>query len=159
MEAAEMSTTPIVGPSTEILKDLNLRLELLVSKGKSINVTDPQSDLEAKEFRVECKSYEKAVDLFCDGDITDLSERLTKLRKAKKELLLPMEVILTAVDNMRKPWEENERKAAEKEQAKYGNTVEIRPAIPSLQGVASRRMYRVAVEDEDAVLLAWMKAK
>ena len=154
-----MEVIPIKLSEEEALAKLNQQVAALVAKGRSIEVIDPATDLQAKQFRVECKSYEKAVDLFCDGDIQDATERVAKLRTAKKELLLPMEIILEAVDNNRKAWEEKERQLADKEGEKFGDTITIRPRIPTLQGVASTRRYKVAVEDEDEILLAWMKAK
>jgi hypothetical protein len=158
-----MSTEVIPISKLDSLEKLDAALSVLVARGESIEVSDQLTDLQAKEFEVECKSYEKAVDLFSDPEITELRERTTHLVSAKKSLLAPMLRVFELVKGKRRKWEEAERVAAEKANAKQpkrgGEAIQISPAIPTLQGVQSRRLYRVAVEDEDAILVAWALAK
>ena len=158
-----------IGTTQVTLDRLNERLGMLIKKGEAIRVTDVRSCLAAKQFRVECKGYEKAVDLYADGDIQDASERLSKLRAAKKILLAPVLAVLDVVDKNRRTWEEQERQAAEhdvenlresfKKQGRSGEPIEVRPAIPTLEGTQSRRRYCVKLNDPDAVLEDWAKAK
>lgn len=158
-----MTTQVIPISKLDSLEKLDKALSVLVARGEGIEVSDQLTDLAAKEFEVECKSYEKAVDLFADPDITELRERVTHLVSAKKALLAPMLRVFELVKTKRRAWEEAERKAAEKETAKAnrkgGEAIEIRPSIPTLQGAQSRRLYKVKVEDADAILLEWLKAK
>lgn len=98
------------------LTQLNETLAALIQRGGGMEVKDAASDLEAKQFKVEVKSYEKAVDLFADGDIQDAKERLSKLQGAKKMLLAPLQSVLEVVERKRRTWEEDERRKAEAEQ-------------------------------------------
>lgn len=136
----------------EVIKRLNAKVSELIKKGESIDVTNPETCLEAKSFEVECKSYEKAVDLYADGDITDAKERLSKLQTAKKMLLIPMQAILVVVRAKRRAWEEVERREAEKEQANINKKsdvpLQVKPAIPSLPGVRSFRQWKFKIVNE-----------
>jgi hypothetical protein len=158
-----MTTQVIPISKLDSLEKLSTALEALVSRGETIEVSDQVTDLRAKEFEVECKSYEKAVDLFADPEITELRERTTHAVSAKKALLAPMLRVFEMVRTKRRQWEEAERVAAEKATAKAnkkgGEAVEVKPAIPTLAGAQSRRQYKVSVEDEDAVLYEWLKAE
>src|SRR5258708_7964183 len=98
---------------SQVLAQLNQKLDELVKRGEAIKVTDQTSDILAKQFKVEVKSYEKAVDLFSDGDIQDAKERLSKFQTAKKMLLNPAMQILETVERGRKAWEEIERQRTE----------------------------------------------
>ena len=160
-----MSITQVV-TDTEKLKyvdELNERIAALVERGEGIRVVDAATDLEAKQFELDCKGYEKAVDLYADADIQEARERASKLVAAKKMLLDPILKILGRVKSQRRWWEEQERAAAEKEQKaadkKCGEPIQIRPSIPTLQGTQSRRLYKAKVNDPDAVLEAWAKAR
>jgi hypothetical protein len=106
----------IVKANEHAIEQLNQKLGELIERGKSIDVRDQATCLEAKQFRVEAKSYEKAVDLYADGDIQDAKERLTKLQAAKKMLLAPLVAVLEDVERNRRTWEEDERRKAEAEQ-------------------------------------------
>jgi hypothetical protein len=163
MEAVKMTTQVIPISKLDSLEKLSATLEKLVARGDSIEVRDPLTDLQAKEFEVECKSYEKAVDLFTDPEITELRERVTHAVSAKKALMAPMLRVFELVRTKRRAWEESERVAAEKANAKQpkkgGEAVQVSPSIPTLAGAQSRRMYKVSVEDEDAVLYEWLKAE
>lgn len=107
--------TQLVSANSQ-LEQLNEKLAALVNRGNSLQVKDAETCIAAKEFKVECKSYEKAVELATDGEIQDAKERLTKLQNAKKMLLLPMQTALDAVERRRRTWEEDERRRAEAEQ-------------------------------------------
>lgn len=158
-----MTTGVIPFSKLDSLDKLNEAVSVLVAKGESIDVCDASTDLVAKQFLVECKSYEKAVDLFSDPEITDLRERTSRLVAAKKSLLAPMLRVFEMVKGRSRVWEEAERvataKANEKANKKGGEAIEIKPAIPTLQGVPSRRLYKVRVENADAVLEDYLKAK
>jgi hypothetical protein len=158
-----MTTQLVPISKLDSLEKLNAALSALVARGEGIEVSDQRTDLQAKEFEIECKSYEKAVDLFADGEIQDLRERTSKAVAAKKALLSPMLRVFEMVKSSRRRWEEAERVATEKEQAKQnkrgGEPIEIKPAIPTLAGAQSRRLYKVKVESEDAILYEWVKAE
>jgi hypothetical protein len=147
----------------EAVERLNERLSELIKKGEAIKVSDAKSCLEAKMYEVEVKSYYSAVDEYANPDINDADERLKRLRAAKKMLLAPLDAVLATVKGIRKYWEEQERVASEKEQAKAdkkgGEPITIRPSIPTLQGTQSRRQYKVAVENADLVLQAYIDAR
>jgi len=98
------------------LATLNQKMALLVAKGESLKVCDQATDLDAKQFELEVKSYEKAVDLYADADIQDATERLNRLRIAKMKLLQPLVLVRDKVKNIRRAWEEAERRAAEAEE-------------------------------------------
>jgi hypothetical protein len=100
----------------ETLARLNEKVGELIATGEKITVTDAASCLWAKQFSVSVKSYQKAVDLYADGDIQDAKERLSTLQAAKKMLLAPVVAIFEAVETKRKRWEEDERRKAEAEQ-------------------------------------------
>lgn len=108
--------TQLINVGEEALQQLNEKLAALIKRGEAIEVKDAGTCIAAKEFKVECRSYEKAVELATDGDIQDAKERLTKLQNAKKMLLLPMQTALGAVERRRRMWEEDERRRAEAEQ-------------------------------------------
>lgn len=103
-------------PKNESLAKLNQKVGELIALGEKIEVRDATSCLEAKQFSIQVKSYQKAVDLYADGDIQDAKERLSGLQAGKKMLLAPVVAILEAVDTKRKRWEEDERRKAEAEQ-------------------------------------------
>lgn len=102
-------------PKNESLAKLNQKVGELIALGEKIEVRDAASCLEAKQFSIQVKSYQKAVDLYADGDIQDAKERLSGLQAGKKMLLAPVVAILEAVDTKRKRWEEDERRKAEAE--------------------------------------------
>jgi len=106
---------PILQQSID-LAALNQKMSALVVKGEAIKVCDQTTDLDAKQFELEVKSYEKAVDLYADADIQDATERLNRLRIAKMKLLQPLVLVRDKVKNIRKAWEESERRAAEVEE-------------------------------------------
>lgn len=187
------------------LTQLNETLAALIQRGGGIQVKDAASDLEAKQFKVEVKSYEKAVDLFTDGDIQDAKERLSKLQAAKKMLLAPLEAIAETVERKRRTWEEDERRRAEAEQRRLQEEarkvaearaaeerkarekeiakqqregeigkreakalkeqaaaderfaasdvpeVKVQAAIPTLQGTASRRVWKFRIVDANRI--------
>src|SRR6266851_4846159 len=108
-----MSISQIVPQKQEILQQLNERVAALVKHGESIDVKDQASDVLAKQFKVEVKSYEKAVDLYADADIQDVKERLSTLQTAKKMLLAPVLAVFETVERRRKAWEEQERQRTE----------------------------------------------
>jgi hypothetical protein len=100
----------------ETLARLNEKVGELIATGEKIEVKDAETCLWAKQFSVSVKSYQKAVDLYADGDIQDAKERLSTLQAAKKMLLAPVQNIFERVEIMRKRWEEEERRKAEAEQ-------------------------------------------
>jgi hypothetical protein len=106
---------PILQQSLD-LTALNQKMSALVAKGESLKVCDQTTDLDAKQFELEVKSYEKAVDLYADADIQDATERLNRLRIAKMKLLQPLVLVRDKVRGIRKAWEEAERRAAEAEE-------------------------------------------
>ena len=106
---------PILQQSID-LAALNQKMALLVAKGEAIKVCDQATDLDAKQFELEVKSYEKAVDLYADADIQDATERLNRLRIAKMKLLQPLVLVRDKVRGIRRAWEEAERRAAEVEE-------------------------------------------
>src|SRR6516165_4854694 len=106
---------PILQQSID-LAALNQKMSALVAKGEAIKVCDQATDLDAKQFELEVKSYEKAVDLYADADIQDATERLNRLRIAKMKLLQPLVLVRDKVRGIRKAWEEAERRAAEAEE-------------------------------------------
>lgn len=158
-----MTTQVIPISRLDSLEKLNEALSKLVSRGEAIEVKDAASDLEAKQFKIECDSYEKAVDLLCDPEIVELRERTSKAVASKKVLLDPVLRVKKLVIEGYRAWEEAERKAAEKEAAKAnkkgGEAVQVKPSIPTLQGAQSRRLYKVQVVDHDAILFEFIKAK
>src|SRR6516165_12039978 len=89
---SESDLVPILQQSID-LAALNQKMALLVAKGESIKVCDQATDLDAKQFELEVKSYEKAVDLYADADIQDATERLNRLRIAKMKLLQPLVLV------------------------------------------------------------------
>jgi len=147
------------------VEKLNEHLAVLVKRGEAIHVTDQATDLQAKQYEIECTSYEKAVDVYADPDIADARERLSGLQAAKKMLLAPVLTVMGVVRSQRRLWEEQERQAAEREQKtkenskRPGGPIEIKPSIPTLQGAQSRRIYKVKVTDADVILAAWAKAR
>lgn len=153
-----MATETQVISISQTLEKLNEKLTALVARGDSMEVSDPASDLAAKQFKIECDSYEKAVDLFADPDITDLRERVSKLVVAKKALLDPVLRVKKLVIEKYRAWEESERVAAENDKGAPKGAV-VKPSIPTLAGALSRRLYKVAVENEDVILLEWVKAR
>jgi hypothetical protein len=120
-----MATSQIMPQKEEILQQLNERVAALVRRGESIDVKDQASDVLAKQFKVEVKSYEKAVELYADGDIQEVKERLSSLQTAKKMLLAPVLAILETVERRRKAWEEEERRKAEAEQRRLQEEARI----------------------------------
>src|SRR6516162_10455743 len=136
---------PVLQKSLD-LAALNQKMSALVAKGEAIKVCDQTTDLDAKQFELEVKSYEKAVDLYADADIQDATERLNRLRIAKMKLIQPLVLVRDKVRGIRKAWEERERRAAEEEQAKLQakemkkprderQQVTVMPAIPTVAGV------------------------
>lgn len=109
-------TQTAIEPRKEALEKLNQKVGELIASGQKIEVKDAATCLEAKQFSIQVKSYQKAVDLYADGDIQDAKERLSTLQAAKKMLLAPVVAILEAVETKRKRWEEEERQKAEAEQ-------------------------------------------
>ena len=109
-------TQTAMAPKQEALDKLNQKVGELIASGQKIEVKDAATCLEAKQFSIEVKSYQKAVELYADGDIQDAKERLSTLQAAKKMLLAPVVAILEAVETKRKRWEEEERQKAEAEQ-------------------------------------------
>lgn len=107
--------TPVLQKSLDLTK-LNQAVAALVAKGESIEVSDASTCLDAKQFELNCKEYEKAVDLYTDADITAKQAELNQLRIAKKRLLDPMQNVKALVQGRRKHWEELERRNAEAEQ-------------------------------------------
>jgi hypothetical protein len=99
----------------EALERLNQRVGELIALGEKIEVKDAVSCLEAKQFSIQVKSYQKSVDLYADGDIQNAKERLSTLQAAKKMLLAPVAIISEAVEMKRKRWEESERLRTEQE--------------------------------------------
>lgn len=160
-----MTTQVIPISRLDSLEKLNEALTKLVARGEAIEVKDAASDLEAKQFKIECDSYEKAVDLLCDPEIVELRERTSKAVASKKVLLDPVLRVKKLVIEGYRAWEEAERKAAEKEQAKLNkggkeaSLASVKPSIPTLQGAQSRRLYKVQVVDQDAILFEFIKAK
>jgi hypothetical protein len=178
VKAKEQLTTndenlvPLLQKSLD-LTALNQKMSALVAKGESLKVCDQATDLDAKQFELEVKSYEKAVDLYADADIQDATERLNRLRIAKMKLLQPLVLVRDKVRGIRKAWEEAERRAAEAEenrlqaeaqkvrerevnaQLRKGEIgkreaeqlklevpkVTVKPSIPTMQGVQSRRNW------------------
>lgn len=149
-----MATKAIVTERQSALIALNEKLTLLVKRGEGIEVKDASGDLQAKQFEIEAKSFFKAVDLYTDAEITDANERLSKLRIAKKLLLAPLEAVYERVRTIRKQWEEAERQAAEKEGRKLD--LEVKPGIPTVAGVQSRRNWRFKVKDVRKMKREWM---
>ena len=149
----------IIGRQQAIIA-LNEKLSLLVRRGEAIEVKDASGDLQAKQYEVEVKSYFKAVDLFADGEIQDVKERLGKLTVAKKLLLAPLQAVYEKVRQLRRAWEENERKEAEKEASKlskkHGQEIDVKPSIPTVAGVQSRRNWKFNVKDAKKVKREWM---
>ena len=169
---------PILQQSLD-LTALNQKMSALVAKGESLKVCDQATDLDAKQFELEVKSYEKAVDLYADADIQDATERLNRLRIAKMKLLQPLVLVRDKVRGIRKAWEEAERRAAEAEenrlQAEAQKTrerevnaqlrkgeigkreaeqlklevpkVTVKPSIPTISGVQSRRNWTFEIVD------------
>jgi len=169
---------PILQQSID-LAALNQKMSALVAKGEAIKVSDQATDLDAKQFELEVKSYEKAVDLYADADIQDATERLNRLRIAKMKLLQPLVLVRDKVKNIRKAWEEAERRAAEAEeerlqveaqkernkevaaQLRRGEIgkreaeqmklevpkVTVKPSIPTMQGIQSRRNWTFEIVD------------
>src|SRR6516164_3923442 len=167
---SESDLVPILQQSLD-LTALNQKMSALVAKGESLKVCDQATDLDAKQFELEVKSYEKAVDLYADADIQDATERLNRLRIAKMKLLQPLVLVRDKVRGIRKAWEEAERRAAEAEenrlqaeaqkvrerevnaQLRKGEIgkreaeqlklevpkVTVKPSIPTISGVQSRR--------------------
>jgi colicin import membrane protein len=186
------------------------RVDQLVKKGEAIQVSDASTCLAAKEFKVECKSYEQAVNLYTDSNIQNAKERLAHLQTGKKQLLAPMQSILDTVESRRRRWEEEERRKAEAEarklqeemrkqaeqrseeerrarerevekarkageigkreaerlkkeaaveaQAQAANVpkIEVKAAIPTLQGVASRRQWKFRIVAMNKIPLDFM---
>jgi len=146
---------PILQQSID-LAALNQKMSALVAKGESLKVCDQATDLDAKQFELEVKSYEKAVDLYADADIQDATERLNRLRIAKMKLLQPLVLVRDKVRGIRKAWEEAERVAAEKDEAKQQakedkkpkserQQISVVPAIPTVAGVPSRRNWKFRI--------------
>jgi hypothetical protein len=204
-----MSNMEITLPN-EALAKLTDRMTELVKKGEAIQVADASSCLAAKEFKVECKSYEQAVNLYADADIQNVKERLAHLQTGKKQLLAPIQSVLETVEGRRKRWEEDERRkaeaearklqeemrkeaerkseeerrfrerevekarkageigkreaerlkaqAAEEAKAQAANVpqIEVKPAIPTLQGVASRRQWKFRIVAMNKIPLDFM---
>jgi hypothetical protein len=184
VKAKEQFTTndenlaPLLQKSLD-LTALNQKMSALVAKGESIKVCDQMTDLDAKQFELEVKSYEKAVDLYADGDIQDATERLNRLRIAKMKLLQPLVLVRDKVRGIRKAWEEGERRAAEAEEKRLQDEaqkarekevnaqlrkgeigkreaeqmklevpkVTVKPSIPTMQGVQSRRNWTFEIVD------------
>ena len=172
---------PILQQSLD-LTALNQKMSALVAKGESLKVCDQATDLDAKQFELEVKSYEKAVDLYADADIQDATERLNRLRIAKMKLLQPLVLVRDKVRGIRKAWEEAERKAAEMEEKRLQAEAElayqkevaaqlrrgeigkreaaqnlasgvgvprvtVKPSIPTISGVQSRRNWTFEIVD------------
>jgi hypothetical protein len=169
---------PILQQSID-LAALNQKMALLVAKGEAIKVCDQATDLDAKQFELEVKSYEKAVDLYADADIQDATERLNRLRIAKMKLLQPLVLVRDKVRGIRKAWEEAERRAAEAEAQRLQDFAEearkkevagmlrrgeigkreaeqlklevpkvtVKPSIPIISGVQSRRNWTFEIVD------------
>jgi len=173
---------PILQQSID-LAALNQKMSALVAKGESLKVCDQATDLDAKQFELEVKSYEKAVDLYADADIQNATERLNRLRIAKMKLLQPLVLVRDKVRGIRKAWEEAERRAAEVEenrlqaeaqkarekevaaQLRRGEIgkreaeqlklevpkVTVKPSIPTISGVQSRRRWVFGIADPDKI--------
>src|SRR6516164_9400403 len=169
---------PILQQSLD-LTALNQKMSALVAKGESLKVCDQTTDLDAKQFELEVKSYEKAVDLYADADIQDATERLNRLRIAKMKLLQPLVLVRDKVRGIRKAWEEAERRAAEAEAQRLQDFAEearkkevagmlrrgeigkreaeqlklevpkvtVKPSIPTISGVQSRRNWTFEIVD------------
>ena len=155
------SETQVISIS-QTLEKLNAQLSALVARGDSLEVSDPATDLAAKQFKIECDSYEKAVDLLCDPEITELRERVSKAVVTKKALLDPVLRVKKDVIAKYRAWEEAERVAAAKEAEKLkkkGETVTVKPSIPTLAGAPSTRRFKVKVVSKEAFLLEWIKAR
>jgi len=161
MEQLGQDLTPLLQQSID-LAALNQKMSALVAKGEAIKVCDQTTDLDAKQFELEVKSYEKAVDLYADADIQDATERLNRLRIAKMKLIQPLVLVRDKVRGIRKAWEERERRAAEEEQAKLQakemkkprderQQVTVMPAIPTVAGVPSRRNWKFKVVNPNKV--------
>ncbi len=140
-----MSTSQIVPQKEEMLQQLNERVAALVKRGESIDVKDQASDVLAKQFKVEVKSYEKAVELYADGDIQEVKERLSTLQTAKKMLLAPVLAILETVERGRKAWEEQERQRTEAIQ----RAEQERARIETERKAAEERRERECLVEEE----------
>ncbi len=140
-----MATAEIIKQKDEVLGQLNERVAALVKRGEAIQVTDQASDVLAKQFKVEVKSYEKAVELYADGDIQDAKERLSTLQTAKKMLLAPVLEVFETVEKRRKLWEEEERKKAEAEQRREQERARIEAARKAAD--ERREQERIAEEE------------
>ena len=179
---SESDLVPILQQSID-LAALNQKMSALVAKGESLKVCDQTTDLDAKQFELEVKSYEKAVDLYADADIQDATERLNRLRIAKMKLLQPLVLVRDKVRGIRKAWEEAERRAAEVEenrlqaeaqkarekevnaQLRKGEIgkreaeqmklevprVTVKPSIPTISGVQSRRNWTFEIVNENLI--------
>src|SRR6516164_4542277 len=179
---SESDLVPILQQSID-LTALNQKMALLVAKGESLKVCDQMTDLDAKQFELEVKSYEKAVDLYADADIQDATERLNRLRGAKMRLLHPLIVVRDKVRGIRKAWEEAERRAAEAEEKRLQDEaqkarerevagqlrrgeigkreaeqlklevpkVTVKPSIPTMSGVQSRRNWTFEIVNENLI--------
>src|SRR6516164_11053791 len=173
---------PILQQSID-LAALNQKMSALVAKGEAIKVCDQTTDLDAKQFELEVKSYEKAVDLYADADIQDATERLNRLRIAKMKLLQPLVLVRDKVRGSRKAWEEAERRAAEAEEERLQDEaqkarekevnaqlrkgeigkreaeqlklevpkVTVKPSIPTMSGVQSRRNWTFEIVNENLI--------
>ena len=132
-------------PKQEALEKLNRKVGELIALGEKIEVKDAATCLEAKQFSIQIKSYQKAVDLYADGDIQDAKERLSTLQGAKKMLLAPVVAISEAVETKRKRWEEDERRKAEAEQRRLQE--EARVAQEKKAKEEREERERVAAEE------------
>jgi hypothetical protein len=150
-----MATHEIVTSKDQMIERLNEKLGALVKRGEAINVTDQASDVLAKQYKVEIRSYEKAVDLYADGDIYEVKERLTNLQTAKKMLLAPALAVLELVEKSRKKWEEEERKKAEADERREQERVRLeteakardeRKRVEALAEAERREKSRLAEE-------------
>jgi hypothetical protein len=140
-----MSTTQLAVHKDEALQRLNERVEQLVKAGEAIQVTDLSSDVAAKQFKVQVKSYETAVNLYADADIQDAKERLSTLQTAKKMLMAPVLAVLESVERKRKAWEEDERRKAEAEQRRLQE--EARVAAQKKAQEEQKERERLAAEE------------
>jgi hypothetical protein len=118
-------TQTAIASQQEKLARLNQKVGELIALGEKIEVKDAQTCLEAKQFSIQVKSYQKAVDLYTDGDIQSVKEKLSTLQAAKKMLLAPVVAIAEAVETRRKRWEEDERRKAEAEQRRLQEEARI----------------------------------
>src|SRR6266851_2974092 len=144
-----MSISQIVPQKQEILQQLNERVAALVKHGESIDVKDQASDVLAKQFKVEVKSYEKAVDLYADADIQDVKERLSTLQTAKKMLLAPVLAVFETVERRRKAAEERRERERiiEEERKRREKEIDAQRKAGELKAAEAKKLQRQAEEE------------